>query len=111
MAAAVAGSVFIALLIIAVPNLHTALQRSRQKRTMSDLRTLAQLIEKGGQPAASRDGWGHPLRIRRAGRHYSIRAAAADGIFESGSPRGAVDGFDSDIVLIDGQFRQTPEGI
>lgn len=71
---------------IAVPNLLTAMQRSKQKRTMADIRTIATALEaratdtneypRANDMAALRgvltpkyvksvpaiDGWGHPLR-------------------------------------------------
>jgi type II secretory pathway pseudopilin PulG len=87
---AVGGLVLIAFLgiiaAIAIPNYLTAMQRSKQKRTMADVRSLAMAVEaynvdtneypKGSSPSdlapllapkyirtvPSVDGWGHPLQ-------------------------------------------------
>ncbi len=45
------------LAAIAIPNLLTAMQRSKQKRTMADMRTIA-------------TAWGHQP-LQRGGRHCS----------------------------------------
>lgn len=87
------------LAAIAIPNLLTAMQRSKQKRTMVDVRTIATLLEQqavekgGGYPMAASiddlaralepanvprvDGWGAPIVYEvgectegRCGRYY-----------------------------------------
>jgi len=98
------------LAAIAIPNLLTAMQRSRQKRTMADLRSLATAVEAykvdhnalpAGQDVAAlqpqltptyiksipvKDGWDHPLRYdcMPAGQcqSYAIGSGGKDGVFE-----------------------------
>ena len=96
---------------IAIPNFYTAMQRSKQKRTMATVRNIAVLIEEGKTVTPGKDGWGHRLRIHQTRRHYTIRAAAADGRFDSTPPRGGTTDFDSDVVYSNGGFTQHPEGI
>ncbi len=101
---------------IAIPNLLTAMQRSRQKRTMADMRALATAVESYGSEhrrypeAASvselvrelepthlkqplvKDGWNHDLRYECwAGDDpcdsYAIASAGKDGLFEHESLR------------------------
>ncbi|HYI08253.1 MAG TPA: hypothetical protein VEK57_04210 [Thermoanaerobaculia bacterium] len=73
----------------------------------------AERVEKGQPVGEVRDGWGHPMRVRVAGRHYSFRAASRDGRFETIEPEGRVesDDYDRDIVFVDGTFRQVPAGV
>jgi type II secretory pathway pseudopilin PulG len=98
------------LAAIAVPNLLTAMQRAKQKRTMADLRTVATAVEayatdKNQYPKVSydelrplltpeyirvlppRDGWDHPFRYactkEEDGRctGYTFGSAGKDGVF------------------------------
>lgn len=98
---------------IAVPNFYTALQRSYQKRTMADMRTMAAQFEEGKPLAPARDAWGHPMRLRVDGKHYSIRAAGRDGKFEQDVPfrLRMIDSYDGDLLLVNGEFWQMPEGL
>ena len=113
---AVAGLVVIAIIgilaAIAIPNLLTAMQRSRQKRTMADMRTIATALEAygldhmqeeypPGEYAASLaphltpkymnvvpavDGWSTGIRYSPLpNRGYVIASAGADMTFEEGS--------------------------
>jgi type II secretory pathway pseudopilin PulG len=113
---AVAGLVVIAIIgilaAIAIPNLLTAMQRSRQKRTMADMRTLATALEAygtdheqeeypPGEYAASLaphlqpkyvnvlpgvDGWGTGIRYSPLPNHgYVIVSAGANKTFEASS--------------------------
>ena len=110
MGATILGSVLF-LGAIAVPNIHTALQRARQKRTMASIRDAAQRHEAGKPLGNLIDAWGIPMQIRTRGRHYSIRAAMSDRRFESGIPRGVTHAMTEDVVFIDGNFRQYPGGL
>ena len=104
----------IALTAVAVPNVLEALNRKRQKVTMAAMRAAATKFEAGQPFVPMRDDWGHPMRIRARGRHYSIRAAGRDGEFEQDVPLKRIrttTGFDADIVFLDGNFVQMPEGI
>ena len=114
---AVAGLVVIAIIgilaAIAIPNFLTAMQRSRQKRTMADMRTIATALETygtdhqgeeypPGEYAASLaphlqpkyvsvlpevDGWSTGIRYSPLPNHgYMIRSAGGDRIFEHDSP-------------------------
>jgi len=110
----VGGLVIVAVIgilaAIAIPNLLTALQRSRQKRSMADMRTIATALEayvtdenkipdgssvadlstalmpKYVKTLPSVDGWGTPLRYEcwptGACEHYAIASAGADKVFE-----------------------------
>jgi type II secretory pathway pseudopilin PulG len=115
-AVVVGGLVVVAIIgilaAIAVPNLLTAMQRSKQKRTMADVRSVATAVEaygtdKGGYPAVGSydelppllsptyikqmpkvDGWGKPLRYActqmEQGRctHYALGSGGKDMTFE-----------------------------
>lgn len=131
------------LAAIAIPNLLTAMQRSKQKRTMADMRSIATAVEayavdKKTYPHPDaleqelvptyisafprNDGWDHPFTYdcwssTNSDRcdSYAIASAGKDGVLDHDSPdqyvgAGAVKNFDADIVMIDGQFVQYPEG-
>ena len=142
---AAAGLVVIAIIgilaAIAIPNLLTATQRSRQKRTMADMRTIASALEAYGtdheredyppgtyveelrthlQPTYSKalpalDAWGTAMRyMPLAERGYVIVSAAGDKTFEAepdGYTPGTTHNFDCDIVFANGSFVQYPEGV
>ena len=102
---------------IAIPNLLTAMQRSKQKRSMADLRTIATATEAYAtdtnryprvtsieelraliQPRYIKampiiDGWGHPYRYEcgtpgtDACQEYIVGSGGKDGIFEHESLR------------------------
>lgn len=141
----VGGFVLVAIIgivaAIAIPNLLTALQRSRQKRTMADMRSIASALEAYATntnefPAANSveelapvltptyikavptlDGWGTPLAYERATpRDYAIASGGADKHLDKGAlreytPRTATQHFDCDIVFANGSFVQYPEGV
>lgn len=105
-------AILLALAGILGPNFYNAMQRARQKRTMADMHTAWSQIEKGQRPASRIDAWGHPMRFHLEGTHRSIRAAARDGRFQPMSPQTiATEGWDDDIVMMDGRFIQFPNGI
>ncbi len=118
---------------IAIPGLMNALDRGRQKRTMADLKTLAEAIEAYAvdnsvyptaatmtelsvvlRPVFARavpveDGWGHGIVVDCAAGSYTVGSGGKDG--------GALDfvggpttDFDDAIILSNGQFVQWPEG-
>jgi general secretion pathway protein G len=112
----VGGLIAVAILgilaAIAIPNLLTAMQRAKQKRTMADVRSVATAVEAYAvdakqYPSASsvealqpllapkyirtlpvKDGWGHPFRYTCTpeGRcdTYVLSSAGKDGVFEVG---------------------------
>jgi type II secretory pathway pseudopilin PulG len=121
---------------IAVPNLLTAIQRAKQKRTLSDMQTIGALIERykvekgyypevrtmeelaGVDPEAAKlrnDAWDHEYRISSALEGWFLASAGKDGTFEHEDlrayPKGTTRSFDSDIVFSDGGPIQVPEGI
>jgi type II secretory pathway pseudopilin PulG len=139
----VGGLVLVAIVgilaAIAIPNLLTAMQRSRQKRTMADMRSLGTALEayasdKDAYPEVSSvndlaplltptymakvpaiDGWETPLRYEGGGASYAIGSAGGDKTFERGSlgeytPETATTDFDNDIVYANGKFVQYPQG-
>lgn len=110
----IGGFVLIAVIgiiaAIAIPNLLTAMQRSRQKRSMADMRTIAAAVEayatdKNAYPPATTaselssalvptymakvpalDGWGMPIKYEcwpeGACVNYAIGSAGGDKVFE-----------------------------
>jgi len=127
------------LAAIAIPNLLTALQRSRQKRTVADIRSLATALESYAAdnnekyPVAARvedlspilepkyvtrvptrDGWDHELRYVTWVGGYAISSGGGDGVFEHTSPaeytKEATQDFDCDIVYSNGEFVRYPDG-
>jgi len=121
----VGGLVVVAIIgilaAIAIPNLLTAMQRSKQKRTMADLRTVATSVEayaadNNGYPQATSiealvpliepkyiktvpriDGWGHPLMYscyqQQEGRctGYLLGSGGKDMTFEHSEPHEYID--------------------
>src|SRR5436305_9644491 len=109
------------LAAIAIPNLLTAMQRSKQKRTIADMRAVGTAVEaykadNNAYPNASsiealdplispkymnklpgRDGWGHPLMYfcykQEEGRcaGYVLGSGGKDGMFEHSDPRAYVE--------------------
>jgi type II secretory pathway pseudopilin PulG len=137
---AVAGGAFVLLAIIgilaaiAIPNMLTAMQRARQKRTMTDMRAIATSLDAyiakqktappghsvseisgalGGVP--TNDAWGtlYGYEAYDDGS-YVIVSGGADKQFELGSlgdyEEQTTSHFDCDIVYADGEFVQYPGG-
>ena len=121
---------------VAVPNLISALDKSRQKRTMADLRSLGSAISgysidnniypsatnltqlaASVEPAYVRkiprnDAWNHLFIYNSDLTMYTIGSAGKDGgtsltLVGSG---GATNSFDADIIYASGTFVQWPEG-
>ena len=111
------------LAAIAVPNLLTAMQRAKQKRTIADMRTMATSVEEykatNNRPPESikilKDGWGNNFRYASDGTNYWIVSGGKDGKFEEAEAwhyqEGATTNFDCDIVLSNGSFYRYPEGV
>jgi general secretion pathway protein G len=125
------------LAAIAIPNLLTAMQRSKQKRTMADMRTIAVTVEQYAldnkrYPEASdiealkpqvaqyanivsNDGWASQMRYGTDGANYWLISAGKDAVYETDDPRmygeGATTNFDCDIVFVNGQFVRYPDGV
>jgi general secretion pathway protein G len=120
------------LAAIAIPNLLTAMQRSRQKRTMADMRSVAVALETYAQekkawPAGhsvseitsevgavpTTDGWGTLLGYEALpDGGYVIVSGGADKEFEQDSlldyEEQTTSNFDCDIVYANGEFVQYP---
>lgn len=121
------------LAALAVPNLLNAMHRAKQKRTMADLRSVAQSVEQyaidhAGHPIAADivtlaevltpiyarevprlDGWNRLLAVDSTFEAYTLGSGGKDG-----GPLNFVGGPTSDlddaIIYINGQFWQWPEG-
>lgn len=119
--AVIAGVLVLVMIVgilaaIAVPNLITAMQRSKQKRTMADMRAIATAVESYGNEhgrypeatsaselaralepahlknAPMKDGWERELRYEcwtgdDPCDHYAIASAGKDGLFQHDSLR------------------------
>jgi type II secretion system protein G len=120
---------------VAIPNLLNAVDKSKQKRSVADMRTIASAVEAyatdnamypGGisdwptlkgiinphfmrQPP-DMDGWSNTWEATAtAGRDYTVASVGKDG---AAGPRtgGSTSAFDCDIVFSNGRFFQWPEG-
>jgi type II secretory pathway pseudopilin PulG len=108
------------LAAIAIPNLLTAMERSKQKRTIADMRGVASSVEMyrashNAPPesiAAPKDAWGTPIRYGTDGTNYWIVSAGKDTRFEeddfSKYPAGPTTNFDADIVIANGELERGP---
>jgi general secretion pathway protein G len=120
---------------IAIPNLLSAINRGRQKRTMSDMRTMGTAIEAyavdhGFYPtvdsvtalklcidgpylksAPVRDGWRTGFVLTSDTTAYSITSWGRDLTPGPVTPGTTTSDFDCDIVYSLGVFVQWPEGI
>jgi len=100
--------------LITFTNLLGTIDVGKQRYTMSHMREIAQAIQEGRSVEAQVDGWGTPYLIRRDGANYTIVSFGNCGIPDL--PRGSeysigpTNGFEADIVLINGQFTRYPLG-
>jgi general secretion pathway protein G len=123
---------------IATPNLINALDRSRQKRTMADMRAVGAACEeysldydffpvqtvqsdlaaisplltpKYVKVLQERDGWDGKLRYgsTAGGTGYTVRSLGKDGV--KNGPAGQNGDFNCDIVFQDGHFTAYPPGV
>ena len=129
------------LAAIAIPNLLSAIDRARQKRTMADMRGIARAVEiyhqdwafypKGVNAAAlssqlrpylqptyirnvpRNDGWGTAFAFYTdaSGDEYTLWAAAQGGQFGTVTYGRTTTNFEADIVYFCGNFAQWPEGM
>src|SRR5262245_14807620 len=117
-----------------IPNLLAAIDKGKQKRTMSDMRSIgtaveAYAVDNGRYPVAAdaatlalvassnfvkilpqRDGWDHAYLVNSVTTAYTISSSGKDG-----APSGCVIGtqttqFNQDICFSHGQFIQYPVG-
>jgi type II secretory pathway pseudopilin PulG len=108
------------LAAIAIPNLLTAMQRSRQMRTIAGMNRIAQSVEtyreSHNAPPPSipptKDAWTNDLRYVTDGTNYWIVSAGKDGRFEENDvshyTKGGTTSFDDDIVLENGEILRWP---
>lgn len=119
---------------IAIPNLLAAIDRSRQKRTMSDMRTIATAIEAyavdhGFYPTGDlsvvkivvdgpysrsiprSDGWLQDFVVTGTTQAYTIVSRGRDRQLGTTITYGRTSKFDCDIVYSNGVFVQWPEGL
>jgi general secretion pathway protein G len=121
---------------IAIPNLLNAIDRGKQKRTMADLRSVGTAVEEYAidnnvyptaasiaaleplvepiyiRTAPTEDGWGNTVIVSSTTTGYTLCSPGKDGgssctVTGSGGPTTS---FDDDIIFINGQFVQWPEG-
>jgi len=123
------------LAAIAVPSLQTAVDKAKQRRSMSDMRMLGQacnfyqidesIFPASGTPAATlavilqkysksvppvKDGWNRPLNYTSDSRTwYSIESYGKDGIDGVDITYATRLQFELDIVYASGQFVASPE--
>ena len=122
---------------IAIPNLLNSIDRTKQKRTMSDLHTIGVATEAYSidhsayptaidisalqsilQPTYTRDlpvldGWGGPLTANSVPSDYTVGSEGKDGAGGlTACPGTPMCGNANDaIIFSDGQFLQWPEGV
>jgi type II secretion system (T2SS) protein G len=116
---------------IALPSLDAgSLDRSRQKRTMADMRTFAEVLERyrmrtGSYPPLrsvtqlqrdtsvhlpTTDAWGNAFRMQSGPYGYSIRSYGLCGQPDSRIVAGELLDVHGDIILINGRFVTYPAG-
>ena len=123
------------IVAMAIPNLIGAVQRSRQSRTMADIRMISEGVEAyqndhsfypvvdDGTVSAlagnleiyvrkfnNLDGWGQPISYDSDGTHYTVISFGWNGTSNLPYVDGPTTTFDADIVFSDGNFLQWPEG-
>jgi len=121
---------------IAIPNLLNAIQRSRQTRSINDMRTISNGLGIYQQdfakfPVAASladvtdisdelipfignvpvlDGWTKTFQYKSDGDSYTLCSLGANFLADQPWESGFTTYFDEDIVLLDGFFLQIPEG-
>ena len=127
------------IVAIAIPNLLQAIDRSKQKRTMADLRSVGTAVESYAvdqnfyprvstlsivsgnlephvlpyvQRVPVQDGWSQNLRYESdaTGSAYTILSYGKDTL-RSAASAGKTNDFDCDIIFQGGAFVAWPEGI
>ena len=123
---------------IAIPNLLNAIQRGKQKRTMSDIRSIGTAVESyqvdNGYPPRqtfndiegtiqwtlqptyikllpTQDAW--KMNIKYVGHtddSYTVRSYGKDRVNDNNTAQGSTTNFNNDIVYTNGQFTIYPEG-
>jgi general secretion pathway protein G len=121
--------------VLAYPNLIAAIQRSRQSRTVADLRLIGEALElyqndHSRYPAIDNgtvadlvdelriyvrnfnhlDGWGNAMYYDSDGTFYTVLSLGWDSNSDTPYSFGTTHTFDADIVFANGSFYQWPEG-
>lgn len=121
---------------IAVPRMLSAIQTARQKRTMAEMRVMAEVIQIYEQdysrfPALTgtmadvlphlvpntvgnmgvQDGWNRPVYYIGDGSQYTIASYGSNGLEDGPWVYGTTERFLDDIVISNAVFVQLPEGI
>jgi general secretion pathway protein G len=126
---------------IAIPNLLNAIDRGKQKRTMADLRSIGTAVEAYSvdtnfYPTATAmsgsgslqtvleptyikklpltDGWNTAMTFQpgsTSGAGYTVKSNGKGGQAQSSPTGGKTTNFTDDIIFVDGQFVQWPEGV
>jgi len=118
---------------IAIPNLMNAVDKGKQKRTMSDLRAIGSAvevyaIENATYPTAStvaaikalidpsyikhmpsEDGWSHTIQVDASPSGYTLYSRGKDNVGNS-CPPGTTSNFNDEICFVNGQFQRFPMG-
>jgi general secretion pathway protein G len=122
---------------IIIPNVRVALSKSKQRRTMSDMRTVALAVSAYAtdwvyapeiadgtvgdllpyltptylKSLPRIDGWQRAIRYAGQGLEYTLLSYGRDGIEEASLTLGPTTDFDDDIIIANGVFVQWPEGV
>lgn len=118
---------------IAIPNLLNAVDKGKQKRTMTDMRSIGTAVEtyaveNSSYPIAasaaaikavidpiyikempSVDGWSHSFQVDSSATGYTIYSQGKDGAGSS-CPPGTTTNFNDEICFVNGQFQRFPSG-
>jgi general secretion pathway protein G len=118
---------------IAIPNLLNAVDKSKQKRTMADMRAIGTAVEAYSvdstiYPTATGvaalravidptyirempilDGWSNPFQVDSSATQYTIYSQGKDGAGSS-CPPGTTSTFNDQICFVNGQFQRFPLG-
>jgi type II secretory pathway pseudopilin PulG len=133
------AAILIAVAAITWPNLHVAMERSDQKRTLADMRSIATAWEARATDCNTyvvtrdrnvsyeelrralepkyitqlprTDGWGNPFLFQSTDEEYSIRAIGNDHRLDAKFVPGPTTDFARDIVYSNGTFTAYPEGL
>jgi len=101
---------------IFVPNVITATQIAKQRRTMAEMSSVEAEVESYRashhalpQTVTPRsDAWDHPLRYAHDADNYWIISAGKDGVFETDTPQeygsAVTRNFDTDLVIRNGEW-------
>lgn len=94
--------------------------RKGEKRAPNDLQSLTLGDLPYLRPSAAEkltvDGWGRRLYYRATGEHFVLASFGRDGKADESISREAIGwskylDFDADIIVIDGEWASSPEGI